>query len=1696
MSSAELIQKLYVGYYGRPADPVGLAFWLQKYEAEGLESVLGAFSNSAESQALYGDAPDNTELVSTIYQQLFDRFPDEAGWAFYTNALDDGRFSPEEIILAVIDGAQNEDAALIGARLNAATAVTEYLEASSGIYAGSRAAEIGRDFLESVDMDVASTEAAAIAQLIDTASVYTDNLNSLFPPGSALGDFLQFAPPQTTETHVAGLLAMTTNSLSEVDRFDDFLARSSFPGLLQSLESPEQIEALLALQESEQAGALLQLLPAQPEVLSALDQNSAILQLAGSGEAGTTLIVSLRDNDNTDILYEVTVSSDGSWEVDFGTADSQGRIPVLAIDGSYPVELQLVDAEDNRSEILELVINRDTEAPTNSLSQLSFSADTGVSDTDFITASAEQTLTAVLSAPLAQSEQLQASLDGGLNWIDVSEFVTGLSLVWNEVQLVDSGTLALKFVDLAGNESAIVSQAYILDQDLPIFSSVNLNVDGTPRSSLREGDSITISFVSSEALADIPQLNILGASFTPEQLGPFNYQLNLTIDGSMPEGTIDYILSGADLAGNVGTLLGDSDLDVDLTAPELLQVTIVSDNINNQLARPGDTVQIFFAASEPLASNPEVMINGNNASVSRLSSDQFFATYVMGSNGDDVDGAIGFSISFSDNAGNLGVPVTITTDDSEVIYDGIASSVQDVSIASSRSDPGIATLGDEITLQFFVDEPLLSLPVVTIAGESAVVEAISASEYLARLELNNDMLADGEIDFGITITDLAGNVSAVVSASDDGSAVVFDNTAPQFFDVSMESSNPRPDRAGRDDTVTLLFSVDDILQQDPVVTIAGHSVETLALGDNRFSASYVMNSNPEDSDGPVTFFISAENQFGQSASTADLSTGETVIFDETAPFVTAVKAPESGVYVEGDILRFDVEFSENISVLNSQASIQLFVDDGSVINFQLAAQIDNVLSFESTVVEGFLDINGVELFRKLILNGDVISDETGNSVQQLDLFNIESTAGVQIDSVLPILESVSLQSDNVIPEYASIGNTVTLTLHSSEALSSDSAVSINNQQYVLEQVDTQEYRVRFEVDATDSEGEMSFLLLVNDLAGNNGVAVLQTTDGSSVTIDLDPPSINDVSIESSATISDQAAPGDTITLSFQSDEALQQLPQVSIESNSATVVHLGDNHYQASYVMNTNELDTDGTVEFEIQYLDLAGNAGAIVSATNDGTAVVYDESPPDIIAVSIPNQAMEVGDEVEISIFVEDDQGDEYRDLIGNVGGFELSEFRRVSSQEYIAYFTIAEGGNNVSADEDIPLELSITDSFGNRSDPYRTPIAQSSDSIDATASVIQDVMIPDQPSRIGDVILVSLLVLDDGGEAYRNVSGSVGGYDIGNLQRIDSTHYTVELSVVEGGRDFAANEEVPVSIQIEGADGEIFAPYIRSIVQGADSIDASAPQLTDSQPFAGATGVSLFSGVRLVFDEPIAVGDGVITITDGVDTQEIDVSSGQVLIVDNAITVNPANDLANSNSLYHVIVDPGAITDLAGNDFAGIQDSAQLQFRTVDTSVVIFDLVEGVSSSHSGRQFEADQTYTIYIRVANDSSQLFSDGNDVGDWGRWLNGDNLGADDKIIIVGNQLGEDIVGINGGMYSGFQRDTDNLYWQTSLQEDGYAAALARYGTFVRAFDGSTSNIDLWTNRWASSSSPNTSATSAGVYATSLPAYLLTTQGLF
>lgn len=157
----DTVQKCYIGYYQRPADPGGLLWWAERLnEVNGdLSSIINAFATSDESRALYGEVNNNTisDVVDGIYMGLLSRTASQIENDYWSGLFKDGKISAAAIMLIMLNGAQNEDLVTINNKLAAANLFTRAIDPELDgadfqvTYSGNSDATAGRDFLTSVN---------------------------------------------------------------------------------------------------------------------------------------------------------------------------------------------------------------------------------------------------------------------------------------------------------------------------------------------------------------------------------------------------------------------------------------------------------------------------------------------------------------------------------------------------------------------------------------------------------------------------------------------------------------------------------------------------------------------------------------------------------------------------------------------------------------------------------------------------------------------------------------------------------------------------------------------------------------------------------------------------------------------------------------------------------------------------------------------------------------------------------------------------------------------------------------------------------------------------------------------------------------------------------------------------------------------------------------------------------------------------------------------------------------------------------------------------------------------------------------------------------------------------------------------------------------------------------------------------------
>jgi len=216
---APLVQQLYVAFFGRAADPAGLAYHaatlarlqlptdLRAMAAAygtnaNVRAVVDSLADSAEAQALYGGSPDR--LISALYLNSFNRDADAPGLRFWLDAIRTQGLSTGAAITTILAGAQGSDVFTFERKADAARMFTTALDRAEAraLYAGHGPNALVRDLLgathsASADSEIGAAIDAGIAAL-KTGQAWTMGDGYAEVPGGARSVALLVAPAQLT----------------------------------------------------------------------------------------------------------------------------------------------------------------------------------------------------------------------------------------------------------------------------------------------------------------------------------------------------------------------------------------------------------------------------------------------------------------------------------------------------------------------------------------------------------------------------------------------------------------------------------------------------------------------------------------------------------------------------------------------------------------------------------------------------------------------------------------------------------------------------------------------------------------------------------------------------------------------------------------------------------------------------------------------------------------------------------------------------------------------------------------------------------------------------------------------------------------------------------------------------------------------------------------------------------------------------------------------------------------------------------------------------------------------------------------------------------------------------------------------------------------------------------------------------------
>src|SRR6056300_1254243 len=872
--------------------------------------------------------------------------------------------------------------------------------------------------------------------------------------------------------------------------------------------------------------------------------------------------------------------------------------------------------------------------------------------------------------------------------------------------------------------------------------------------------------------------------------------------------------------------------------------------------------------------------------------------------------------------GNYGVGLS----ESEVFAIDTQSPVAQISSETLAGEGAVTNR--LITVDFGEPVTGLTSSAITVSGGRKVpgtfTEVASGVYQLVVAPVEGAGTDADKLSFGVSllanaVTDAAGNSNVQLPAT----TFTWDEAAPEIGSIASESGS-----YVTGDVVAFEVTFDEVVS---VSTPAGGSVPSLALS-NGALAHYVSGTNTEtlrfeyvvasgDEATDLSVLALFENDGGiadASGNAAKVSIGSgnglpgstSMLIDGVVPTITTMRS-DDGLYLPGDEIAIEVQFSEAVHVDESEGSPVLALSNGALATYVGGSKTD-VLHFTYVVVEGDYDAQDLDVLA-FAEEGALVREYFGETDGQLELGDNANVAirgeinslayrsEINIDSALPKIAQISANAGAY-----NAGDAIEIALSWSKGVSIDTtqgepSLLLSNgalASYVPSLSSSTKLLFRYTVSENDAEsGDLGIEAFRHGnarfeglIAGGEAVLALPEQSLSAeglLTIDLTPPEVVRFELSDTALSS-----GESATVTIELSEAVQQL------SNSyVTVAHgvLSPFEVDESGVVWTATYTPYGDVSALDQVIrldqgqlqDLSGNLGE-----GEAHSSVYqlDSAYPTVVitsdTVGVTKEPVRF-----VLNFSETVTGfDPLSDVViegGSLQAWSIETPDNSGRPEGEYSFIVTPSANSVS-----PIKVRVPegvafDEAGNgnaRSQVFVQPI-------DTQKAHIESIEAPEGDYTYGDVVILEAkfsepLVLSlqqdlsdhtlpelflNNGQTARYVSGS--GTDTWRFE------YTIAALVNEQGDSEAFNVDPLRAISliendtlIQDAVGNAVQPQIGQSngLMDAVSVDTTAPVITGFSAIEGAAyGLGEVLWIRAALSELVAIIPGLqaptLTLSNG---------------------------------------------------------------------------------------------------------------------------------------------------------------------------------------------------------------------------------------
>lgn len=525
-------------------------------------------------------------------------------------------------------------------------------------------------------------------------------------------------------------------------------------------------------------------------------------------------------------------------------------------------------------------------------------------------------------------------------------------------------------------------------------------------------------------------------------------------------------------------------------------------------------------------------------------------TFALTVPADNDDGTNSFTVTVTDTVGNSTGPVT-STDTAPVDNEAPTITDANITIAGGTGTGGAYIVGDTITVSWVNDlintdiasatadlSPWGGSSVATMTDTTACGGKAGNSIFEACFTLVAGSIDSTGVTTSVTATDDAGNTTGPVS---DTTGATVDNQVPT-------APGSLSDGGKTASTITLTFGAQAVVSDFDIYKIffkAGTSGVTTSDAEHVDSDLNFINYNGT-SNTTVTglaastayvFNIWVFDDAGNSANATEVSISTLV--GNSAP----TGSWNSAVQKTDGTGRVDISIEVNDTNGNdTKAKIEYETDEDGECNGPswAAATLLDPVTADFSDTGGVPDINNANTYQVGSTATTRIITSSGSNTVQFDWdssSDLPSANGTQclrltindgtvdsisaidtpfVDNVVPTLTSVSIASDNADTTLAKAGDIVTLSLTTSEIISSPSVsfksggVSVNGIVSYGNPGAGNDWTASYVVDTADTDGTVTFTVDFSDSAGNIGVQVTSVTDATSVTVDTITPTVTEV----------------------------------------------------------------------------------------------------------------------------------------------------------------------------------------------------------------------------------------------------------------------------------------------------------------------------------------------------------------------------------------------------------------------------------------------------------------------------------------------------------------------------------------------------------------------------------------------------------